>query len=104
MGAFDDPAAGAEAGLALDRLGFLAAAADVSGEAELRGEFVHLGVVVALVEAQPLRLLWARFGRSIGIDSIVSRASLKSFKFAPAGATPSGTPLPSVRSDRFAPF
>ncbi len=62
VGAFDDPAAGAEAGLALDRLGFLAAAADVGGKAELRGEFVYLGVVVALVDAQPLRLLRGRLG------------------------------------------
>jgi hypothetical protein len=42
--------------------------------------------------------------RSIGIDSIVARASLKSFRFAPDGATPSGMPWPSVRTLRFAPF
>jgi hypothetical protein len=55
MGSFDDPAAGAEAGLAFDRLRLVAAAADVRGEAELLGEFVDLGIVVAAVEAQPLR-------------------------------------------------
>ena len=43
-------------------LRFLAAAADVGGEAELGGELVHLGVVVALVEAQPVRLLRSRHG------------------------------------------
>jgi hypothetical protein len=56
VGAFDDPAAGAEAGLAFDRLCFLAAAADVRGEAELGGEFAYLVVVVAAVEAEALRL------------------------------------------------
>jgi hypothetical protein len=35
VGALDDPAAGAEAGLLGDRLRLLAAAADVRGEAEL---------------------------------------------------------------------
>ena len=50
VAAFDDPAAGAEAGLALDRPRLFAAAADGGGEGELRGELVYLGVVVALVE------------------------------------------------------
>lgn len=54
VGAFDDPAAGAEAGLVLDRLRFLAAAADVRGERELVGEFADLFVVVGGVEAEPL--------------------------------------------------
>jgi len=57
VGAFDDPAAGAVAGLAFQRLRFFAAAADVAGEAELGGKLVHLGEVVALVEAETLRLL-----------------------------------------------
>jgi hypothetical protein len=60
VGALDDPAAGAEAGLALERLGFLAAAADVRGEGELRAELAHFVVVVALVEAESLRLLGRR--------------------------------------------
>jgi hypothetical protein len=51
VGAFDDPAASAEAGLAFDCLRFVAAAADVRGEAELFGEFAYLVVVVAAVEA-----------------------------------------------------
>jgi hypothetical protein len=55
VAAFDDPAAGAEAGLAFDRLRFLAAGADVRGEAKLLGELVHLRVVVALVQAEALR-------------------------------------------------
>ena len=62
VGAFDDPAAGAEAGLVFDRLGFFAAATDVGCEAELAGELVHLGVVVALVEAETLRSLPGRLG------------------------------------------
>lgn len=62
VGAFDDPAAGAEAGLPLDRLRFLAAAADVRGERELVGEFADLLVVVGGVEAEPLRELWCRLG------------------------------------------
>lgn len=62
VGALDDPAAGAEAGLALDRLRFLAAAADVSGECELVAEVVHLGVVVAAIEAERLRRLGCRRG------------------------------------------
>ena len=105
VAAFDDPAAGAEAGLAFDRLCLFAAAADVGGEREFLGELTDLVVVVGGVEAEPVRRLpaSARAVRS-GCDSIVLRASLWSFRFAPAGAIPIGTPLPSVRSDRFAPF
>jgi hypothetical protein len=55
VSAFDDPAAGAEAGLALDRLRLFAAAADVGGEAELGAELADLVVVVAAVEAKALR-------------------------------------------------
>jgi len=62
VGAFDDPAAGSEAGLVFECLGFLAAAADVGGEAELVQELADLVVVVAAVEAQPLRLLRCRLG------------------------------------------
>jgi len=62
VGAFDDPAAGAEAGLALDRLCFGAAAADVGGERELLGEFADLLVVVSGVEAESLRKLRRRLG------------------------------------------
>jgi hypothetical protein len=59
---FDDPAAGAEAGLAFDRLRLFAAAADVSGERELLAEVAHLAVVVRGVEAEPLRGLRRRLG------------------------------------------
>ncbi len=52
MGALDDPAAGAEAGILLDRLCLLAAGADVGAEAELGEELVDLAIVVALVEAE----------------------------------------------------
>jgi len=62
VGAFDDPAAGAEASLAFDRLRFLAAAADVGGERELLAEVAYLVVVVAAIQAEPLRPLacWLR--------------------------------------------
>ena len=62
VGALDDPAAGAEAGLALDRLRLLVAAADVGGERELLGELADLLVVVGGVEAEPLRELRRRLG------------------------------------------
>jgi hypothetical protein len=73
VGAFDDPAAGAVAGLALDCLRFLAAAADVRGEAELLGEFAYLVVVVAAVEAESLRRLRCRCG-SLDRDRFDRRA------------------------------
>ena len=60
--ALDDPAARSEAGLALERPRFLAAAANVRGEAELFEQLAHLVVVVAAVEAEPLRLLGCRLG------------------------------------------
>ena len=60
MGALDHPATGALAGLSLELLGLLATGADVAGEAELSGELVHLGVVIALVQTEPLRLLGRR--------------------------------------------
>ena len=63
VGALDDPAAGTEAGLTLERLRLFATAADVSGECELIAELAYLVVVVAAIEAQPLRplarWLWA---------------------------------------------
>ena len=62
VGPLDDPAAGTEASLAFDRLRLLAAAADMGSEAELGGELVDLRIVVALVDAQPLRLFRGRQG------------------------------------------
>jgi hypothetical protein len=62
VGAFDDPAAGSEAGFVLDRVRLFAAAADVGGESELLGEVTDLAVVVGGVETQPLRPLPGRFG------------------------------------------
>ncbi len=62
VGALDDPAACAEAGLALDRFCFLAAAADMRGERKLIGELADLLVVVGGVEAEPLRNLRRRLG------------------------------------------
>jgi hypothetical protein len=62
VGALDDPAAGAEAGLAFECLCFFAAAADVRRERELGGEVADLLVVVGGVEAEPLRRLRGRLG------------------------------------------
>lgn len=62
VGALDDPAAGAEAGLAFDRLRLFSAAADVGGEGKLLGELADLFVVVGGVEAEPLRSLRRRLG------------------------------------------
>ena len=62
VGAFDDPATGAEASLALERLCLLSARADVGGERELVGELADLAVVVGGVEAEALRGLRRRIG------------------------------------------
>ena len=62
VGALDYPATGAEASLAFDRLRLVAAAADVGREAELVDEVAYLVIVVAAVEAQPLRPLPRRLG------------------------------------------
>lgn len=62
VGALDDPAARSEAGLVFERLCFLAAADDVGGEAELFEQLAYFVVVVAAVEAEPLRLLRCRLG------------------------------------------
>jgi hypothetical protein len=62
VSAFDDPAAGAEAGLASERFLLLAAGADVGGERELLAEVAHLDVVVGGVEAEPLRPSLGRLG------------------------------------------
>ena len=60
VGAFDDPAAGAEAGLVFDRLRLFATAPDVGAESELGGKLADLVVVVGGIEAQPLRPLAGR--------------------------------------------
>lgn len=60
MAGFDDPAPRPPAGSTELALDLLAAAADVGREAAPAGEFVHPGVVVAAVEAQPLRPFGAR--------------------------------------------
>ena len=56
VGTLDDPAVCAEAGLVQDRRSLLAAGADVGGESKLGAELVHLGIVVALVETESVRL------------------------------------------------
>lgn len=95
VGALDDPAAGAEAGLVFERLRLLAAGVDVGGEAELGYELVDLGIVVALVRQRFCGASGVGPGGAIGIDSIVARASLKSLRLAPSSSSPSGTPAPS---------
>ena len=72
VGALDDPAAGAEAGLAGKQLLLLAAGADVGGERELLAELAHLAVVVGGVEAEPLRPLSGRL-RSFDRDALERR-------------------------------
>jgi len=62
VASLDDPASRAPAGSAQLALDLLAAAADVGCEAAPAGELVHPGVVVAAVEAQPLRPLRGRAG------------------------------------------
>ena len=54
VGAFDHPAAGAEPSVAFELFLLFAARADVAGERELDQQLVDGGVVVALVEAEPL--------------------------------------------------
>lgn len=56
VGSFDYPAARAEASGGFELFLFLAAGADVRGEPVLAGQREDLGVVVALVEADPLWL------------------------------------------------
>ena len=72
VGAFDDPAAGAEAGLAFDCLRFFAAAADVGGEGELLAQVAHLAVVVGGVEAETVRPFAGRL-RSFDRDALERR-------------------------------
>src|SRR5919112_4200169 len=59
MGTLDHPAPRPGAGVALG-LGLLAPRAQVEREAEFGGELGHLGIVVALVEAEALRALRRR--------------------------------------------
>lgn len=73
VGALDDPAAGAEAGLAFELFFLLAAGADMPVEAELVEELVDLRVVVALVQAEAL---WRLRGgvRPVDDDALERRA------------------------------
>lgn len=74
MGAFDDPASGAVAGLACERLLLFAAGADVCGKAELAGELVDLVVLVGAVEAETLRTPPGRLG-TLDRDRLDRRSS-----------------------------
>lgn len=62
VGAFDDPAAGAEAGLGCQQPLLVAAGADVCGEAELARELVDLVLVVGAVQTEALRPSPGRLG------------------------------------------
>lgn len=62
LGDIHHPTSGTEPGIAFDRAGFFAPAADVGGEAELGHEVANLLVVVAFVQTQPLGV----FGRGFG--------------------------------------
>jgi hypothetical protein len=66
VGALDHPAARLESGLALDRLRLFATRANMRGEPELLRELPDLLVVVALVEAELLRVAPRRFGLLYG--------------------------------------
>ena len=57
MRSFHYPAARLEAGLALDRLGFLATGAYVGGVSELLHKITYWVVIVALVQAEMLGLI-----------------------------------------------
>jgi hypothetical protein len=72
VGAFDDPSAGAEAGLAGKQLLLLAAGADVGGERELLAEIAYLVVVVGGVKAEAVRPLPGRL-RSFDRDALERR-------------------------------
>lgn len=62
LAALDHPAPGAEAGLVLERPRLLATRPHMGSEAELLHKLVDLGEVVALVQAEALRMLLARVG------------------------------------------
>lgn len=64
MSTLDHPAPSFEAGGLFDRLGFLAAAANVCGEEKFPGELPHLAIVVALVQTEALRRA-ARWGGTL---------------------------------------
>ena len=105
VGALDDPAAGAEASLASKRLLFFAA---WSGYARVKPNSCASSRTRCCrrraSRQRPCGCSSVGAGRSIGIDSSVGRARRWSLRLAPSSAIPTGTPLPSVRSDRFAPF
>src|SRR6266516_3680111 len=104
VGALDDPAAGAEAGLALDRLGLFAAGADVGGEAELGHELAYLVVVVAAVEAEALRPRRCRLG-PFDRDRLDRRAGqLEVVAVRTRGADPERDALALSEERSFRPF
>src|SRR5712691_12408404 len=62
MAPFYHPTARFEPGFSLDGLGLFSAWANMGGKAECAQDVAHLGVVVAFVQAHPLRVLftWLR--------------------------------------------
>src|SRR5438876_8496401 len=73
MRALDDPAAGAETSVTLERLLLFTAGADVAGEAEFGDQLVHLWVLVALVQTQAVPALLADV-RPLDHDALERRA------------------------------
>ena len=99
-----DPPSCLEAGLLFERLGLFPPRADVGGEAKFGQQIPHLIIVIAFVQTHPLWGVWGGSGRAMGILAMVSRAILKSLRFAPSTARPTGTPPPSVSTLRLVPI
>ena len=55
VGSLDDPASCSKSSTPLDALGLFAAGSDVSGESKFADKITDLAVVVAFIEAEPLR-------------------------------------------------
>ena len=104
MRALHHPSAGFETNFLLQCLGFFPPCTNVGREAKLLQEVSHLIIVIAFLQTQPLRRVWGRGGPLYGDLSIVSRAILKSWRWAPSPARPMGPPRPSVRPLRLVPL
>ena len=66
VGAFDDPAAGFDPGVAFELLGLHTPGAQMQGELKLPGQVPHLRLVVALVQAEPS---WVLAGGAWPLDA-----------------------------------
>jgi len=104
VGAFDDPAARAEAFLAFDLFLLFTAGADMPGEAELVEQLVDLGIVVALVQAQALGRL--RGGvRTVDHDALQGRTEQLEVVYVRAGdLEPDREAVPVAENGPLGPF